>query len=619
MKKFIFGIVVLLFFISCTKKIDTSSDEAYNKSIEIVKNSLSPDKQKEFEEAMNVFPELERNKLNNKTAEEIIAESKKIIDDTKAKRAEESRQDTSDKIVSVNSVLLQDKIIIVEAEGTAIIGNGITIDDAKLFAINDAKRSALESVGTYIESNMTVIDHIVTKDEINAYTGSVLKTDIVSTENTIIDNQFALIIKIKATVDTEMLNNKINNAQKDSNLKEIVELEQQRNNDLTKQIEVLRKNKSREKAKVKEITGSLSATEWYNNGYKATSEENYELAVKYQTKAIKIDSKYALAYFDRGVAFWNLRKYKEAIEDFNKVLLYHEPFSNLFNNRALAYQDLGNNEQALIDYNKALELNPKNNLAYINRSGAFISQGEYKKAISDCNMAIAIDRNYLDAYNNRAVAYKQMEEYKQALTDYNKIIELDPKNYLPYLNRANLFEYIGECAKAMPDYTKAIELNPEYYFIYYNRGCMYLNKLKQYDRAIEDFTEAIELRRDDVSSWINRGLSFYYKKDYQQALENFSQAIKLNPMYANSYMNRGNVYNDLKEFDKAILDYSQAIVLDPKEGLNFNNRGCAYQALKKYKEAAGDFNEYLRMNGNNDGIADDVRATITEMGFIPKY
>jgi len=72
-----------------------------------------------------------------------------------------------------NSVLLKDKILILETESTAIIGNGITVEDAKVFAINDAKRTALEMVGTFLESNMIIINHMVEKDEIKTYTGEV--------------------------------------------------------------------------------------------------------------------------------------------------------------------------------------------------------------------------------------------------------------------------------------------------------------------------------------------------------------------------------------------------------------------------------------------------------------
>ena len=85
-------------------------------------------------------------------------------------------------LIADNSILLEGKIITIECNGVSYIGSGITVDDAKKFAINDAKRTALEQVGTYLESNMTVLNHIVTKDEIQTYTAGILKTDVLSTK-----------------------------------------------------------------------------------------------------------------------------------------------------------------------------------------------------------------------------------------------------------------------------------------------------------------------------------------------------------------------------------------------------------------------------------------------------
>ena len=39
-------------------------------------------------------------------------------------------------------------------------------DDAKTFAINDAKRNALEQAGTYLESHTIVLNYQLVKDEI---------------------------------------------------------------------------------------------------------------------------------------------------------------------------------------------------------------------------------------------------------------------------------------------------------------------------------------------------------------------------------------------------------------------------------------------------------------------
>lgn len=116
MSKFIkyLSFFLIFLFIGCgDKKVDTSSDKALKQSIEDIRQSLSSDKLKEFNEALpilmfkdfepknvflkqDIFVDLELSKakanLADKTADEIIAESKIIKKDRIIKRKEELKE-----------------------------------------------------------------------------------------------------------------------------------------------------------------------------------------------------------------------------------------------------------------------------------------------------------------------------------------------------------------------------------------------------------------------------------------------------------------------------------------------------------------------------------------------
>lgn len=108
MKNIIILLVILVLTAGCgEKKVDSSSDESFIRSIESVKTSLSEEKKKEFEEAVqaiafseigNIFevavnPEgiqiKIKDNLDGKTADEIIAEGKRIIIERKKKEREQ--------------------------------------------------------------------------------------------------------------------------------------------------------------------------------------------------------------------------------------------------------------------------------------------------------------------------------------------------------------------------------------------------------------------------------------------------------------------------------------------------------------------------------------------------
>ncbi|MDA3886213.1 MAG: hypothetical protein PF638_11525 [Candidatus Delongbacteria bacterium] len=152
--------------------------------------------------------------------------------------------------LNANSVLLKDKTITVETTGIAILGNGITIEDAKIFAINDAKLNALEMVGTYLESNTTILNHMVTKDEIKTFTGSVLKTVIKDEEKCMIDKNFVFKVTINAVIDSELLNKRIEEVRRDSQLKSRLEKESKKVEELTLKIAELQNQKGVTKEQV---------------------------------------------------------------------------------------------------------------------------------------------------------------------------------------------------------------------------------------------------------------------------------------------------------------------------------------------------------------------------------
>ena len=87
--------------------------------------------------------------------------------------------------------------ITVSGNGNAIIGNGITLEEAEQIALTKAKRDALDKMGSYIESR-TVIDSVVEEIEEsgqNANEEKTLKVRQIVRDN--ISSMSAGIVKIK--------------------------------------------------------------------------------------------------------------------------------------------------------------------------------------------------------------------------------------------------------------------------------------------------------------------------------------------------------------------------------------------------------------------------------------
>lgn len=82
---------------------------------------------------------------------------------------------------------------------------------------------------------------------------------------------------------------------------------------------------------------SLNRNKFYADIYNAVggaiSGKNKDEAIKYFDKALEINPKHVLAYFNKGRVLYNAKKYKEAIKYYNTVLELHPGYANALNDK----------------------------------------------------------------------------------------------------------------------------------------------------------------------------------------------------------------------------------------------------------------------------------------------
>ena len=119
----------------------------------------------------------------------------------------------------------------------------------------------------------------------------------------------------------------------------------------------------------------------------------HDQAISDYTKAVKIDPKFALAYFTRGVVYDNKGQYDQAISDFTKALKINPKFAQAYYARGVVYMNKGQDDQAISDFTKALEINPRFAPAYDNRGLTYIVKLENKvKGCADWKKACELGR-----------------------------------------------------------------------------------------------------------------------------------------------------------------------------------------------------------------------------------
>ncbi len=367
------------------------------------------------------------------------------------------------------------------AEGTYNMGDGETPTVAGDRALLQAKRTALEQAGTYVESYTKVKNYQLTEDEIKVLASGIMEVTILDKKRTIVGDGLNFWVKIKAKVNPDNLDEMVKKvkdksvvddykkiqADYDKSQREIEELKKQlaqaKNEGEKKQVE----------AKITNEDKRFQAIDWFQKGYQHGLNKEYDSAIEAYTNAIALDPNYVFAYNNRGLAYDNKGQYDRAIEDYNKAIALDPNLATAYYNRGLAYAaGKGQYDMAIEDYNKAIALDPNLATAYYNRGLAYAAgKGQYDMAIEDWSKAIALDPNYAFAYNNRGVAYNNKGQYDRAIEDYNKAIALNPNYANAYTNRGNAYKNKGQNDRAISDFQKACDMGDK-------NGCKGLQILK---------------------------------------------------------------------------------------------------------------------------------------------
>jgi tetratricopeptide (TPR) repeat protein len=253
---------------------------------------------------------------------------------------------------------------------------------------------------------------------------------------------------------------------------------------------------------------------------------DYQGAIAAYEEALQINPSHPDAYFQRAVAYYDLKNYQAAFEDLNQVVRLTPNSPVAYMNRGLTQDLLQKNQEAIKDYSKAISLNPNYAAAYLNRGALQNELQDYQGGLADLNQAINLKADYALAYLNRGDSYIGLKDYKRAIADLEEAIRLQPNNALAYSRRGFAYRQLQDYKKAALDYNMAIGIQPDFASAYFGRA------------------------------FVRRRL-----QDDQGALADYSKIISITPEFAEAYYNRGLVYRDLGDNKKAIVDFQKAASL----------------------------------------------------------
>jgi tetratricopeptide (TPR) repeat protein len=250
------------------------------------------------------------------------------------------------------------------------------------------------------------------------------------------------------------------------------------------------------------------------------------IAYEYFDKTLRINPKFANAYFNRGVIKDDNGDLTGALNDYSQTISLKPQFAGAYCNRGIIKSKLGDKYGALADFDLAISTDPNDDTAYYSRGLVKEDVDNKYGALSDFDQAIIINPQFAEAYNNRANIKTSIGDKTGALNDYNQAIILNPTNSLAYSNRAGIKKYMGDVYGALNDYNQAVNFNPQFAGAYNNRG-MLEEEMGNINEAFNDYRRAINIDENYASPYNNLAVLLWKNGDKNKACEFWNRAANL--------------------------------------------------------------------------------------------
>lgn len=360
------------------------------------------------------------------------------------------------------------------SEGSYNMGDGETPTVAESRALLNAKRTALEQAGTYVESYSKTKNYQLSEDEVRVIASGLMEVTVLKKKRTIVGDGFRFWVQIEAKVNAEKMENMAARVKEKSVIEDYKkiqgEYEKSRNEIAALKKQLLAAGKETEKKKIEALIEnderSFRANEWFEKGSIYNLNYEHDKSIEAYTNAIALNPDYLEAYERRGIAYYNkglLQNDKllmdRAVEDFKKVaLLQPQTLAGAWSQGVI---DFSQNQyaKALTSFSRAVAYDPESELGYLGRGVTYAATNQFDRALEEYTNAIA-KKGFWQAisYQNRAIVYVHKGQHDMAVRDIEQAIALAPSNSHFFYLRGLIHALMKNMEKANADFDKACKM-----------------------------------------------------------------------------------------------------------------------------------------------------------------
>ena len=302
---------------------------------------------------------------------------------------------------------------------------------SRAIALEQVKRLLLEQVGTFVQSETTVKEFKLSKDEIVTLTAGIVSVEIMKEEWD--GKQYALTARV--AVDPQQVAEAVDHLRGNAVDRAELEASRKQSEDSLKEIERLRTDME---AMRREAQRSAEEAEALRKELKQSAGQAAALQGQAQKAA---EQAAALRRMERD--------YTQSTESLTR--------NNLFE-AALALRDAGDHEAALAKFDQLIQADPRDKRAYIGRASTYFRMDKTSLALRDIDHAEEIDPAFAKAYMLRGKIQRKMGKYSEAIRQQTKALKLNPDFAEAYFERGLSYVKTGQKVLGMDEVKRAANM-----------------------------------------------------------------------------------------------------------------------------------------------------------------
>ncbi len=322
--------------------------------------------------------------------------------------------------------------------------------------------------------------------------------------------------------------------------------------------------------------------------------DDFAQAIRILEAATKLDSHYAQASFELGIAYSRLKGYDSAIREWEKMV----DADGDLNLSEVDYSRFHAISAALERWAEYLKMREENLFTFYNVGIAAMVLGRPKDALRAFGEVSKLNANFEKCQYYRARILHREGNTKEAIEALTRFLETRPRDpHANYFLGVCLLEE-GRTNQAIGCFQKVFVDRPQHMKSHLQMAAAYAN-LMQFDEALEHLGKALKVNPESPEAHYQMGQCLEKKYAMEEACESYARALKYRDKFKDAHLALGLLLRTLAQHEKALVHLQRTVELDPSESEAYYYIGIVLSDLKRYEEAVNPLRESLALSPNN--------------------